>query len=142
MSDFDTSYRLIDHTADFGIHVWGDHPAALFENAAMATVNQVSDLKRIETTESISVSVDGVDWPDLMVNWLREILYLFNGRDLLAGRVAVDRICATHLDATLDIAPFDPQRHTIRQEIKAVTYHQIQVSRGSEGWEARVIFDV
>jgi len=35
-----------------------------------------------------------------------------------------------------------PGRHVLKHEIKAVTYHQIQVSETESGWEARVIFDV
>jgi len=142
MRSADLNYRLIDHTADFGIHVFGADPAALFVNAALAMIEQITDLHRIKASQSLAVSVDGVDWPDLMVNWLREVLYLWNGREVLPDRVSIEVIGERHLKAGLEVEPFDPGRHFIRQEIKAVTYHQIRVYSGARGWEAKVIFDV
>ena len=46
------------------------------------------------------------------------------------------------LKARLFYEPYDPDRHAVLQEIKAVTYHQIRVAPVPEGWEARVIFDI
>ena len=37
---------------------------------------------------------------------------------------------------------FDPVRHRIEREIKAVTYHQASVTKTGDGWLARVVFDV
>ncbi|MGZ3608142.1 MAG: archease [Syntrophales bacterium] len=38
--------------------------------------------------------------------------------------------------------PFDPAKHTINTEIKAVTYHQAAVKEAQGMWTGRVIFDV
>lgn len=138
----DVNYHLIDHTADFGIHVFGADPGTLFVNAALATIEQVTDLSNIQASQSVAVSVDGADWPDLMVNWLREVLYLWNGREMLPARVVIENISERHLNARLDVEAFVPGRHFIRQEIKAVTYHQIRVDTGPDGWESKIIFDI
>jgi SHS2 domain-containing protein len=37
---------------------------------------------------------------------------------------------------------YDPQRHPIDTEIKAVTYHQLRIEQREARWEARVIFDL
>ena len=142
MRSANPNYRLIDHTADFGIHAFGVDPSALFVNAAWAMIEQITDLNRIKASQSLAVAVDGVDWPDLMVNWLREVLYLWNGRQMLPDRITIEIIDERHLNAGLEVEPFDPGRHFIRQEIKAVTYHQIRVYPGARGWEAKIIFDV
>jgi SHS2 domain-containing protein len=47
-----------------------------------------------------------------------------------------------NLSAKVFYDPYDPDCHSIKIEVKAVTYHQIQVTSGPSGWEARVIFDV
>ena len=138
----DKNYRLIDHTADFGIHVFGDDLTALFANAALATIEQITDIKKIKASRTINISADGRDWADLMINWLREVLYCWNGYELLPGGVDIEKIFPHRIEARIGVEPFDPDRHFIRQEIKAVTYHQIRVDKVSEGWEARIIFDV
>jgi SHS2 domain-containing protein len=142
MQRTDLNYSLIEHTADFGIHVRGADPSDLFANAALAMIDQITDLAAIKGRQTVDISVEGADWPDLMVNWLREILYLWNGQDLLAARIDIERIADTGLKALVDVDPYAPERHHVRQEIKAVTYHQIRVDKAPQGWEAVVIFDI
>ena len=136
------SYEIIDHTADIGLHVFGNDPADLFRNAARALTDVITDRRNVVAVDSIGVSVEGHDWPDLMVNWLRELLYLWSGKDLLIASVEVDRINNQRIVAVAGVEPFQPDRHRIRNEIKAVTYHQIDVSEGLTGWEATIILDV
>jgi SHS2 domain-containing protein len=135
-------YRLIDHTADCGIHVFGTDPVELFANAAFATFDMLTEINSLECLKTTNLRVTGDDWSDLMVNWLRELLYFWNGKELLVKKTQILALSENELSANIELDHFDPDRHEIKIEIKAVTYHQIQVGRGPEGWEARVIFDV
>ncbi len=76
-----------------------------------------------------------------MVNWLREILYLWAGEAILVQSVQIESISENHLSAHLLVDPFSLDRHTLKSEIKAVTYHQIQVFDTGSRWESKVIFD-
>lgn len=135
-------YEIIDHTADIGLRVFGTDPADLFCNAAHALTDVITEPKKVAATTSLALSVTGRDWPDLMVNWLRELLYLWSGKELLVASVAIQQISPQHIVAVASVEPFGPERHRIRHEIKAVTYHQIDVSEGLTGWEAKIILDV
>jgi protein archease len=135
-------YRLIDHTADIGIHVFGSELETLFANAAIAMVEQITDLGTLNGSNKSEIRVAGNDWADLMVNWLREVLYLWSGRQMLVKGVHIVTISEYALTATANVDLYDPGRHIIKHEIKAVTYHQIQVYEGPNGWEATIIFDI
>ena len=135
-------YRLIDHTADFGIEVFAGDAGALFSEAARAMFDQVVDRRRLDGEGRRPVVVTGTDWTDLMVNWLRELLYLWNGERILVRRVAIRGIAPDRISATALVDKYDPARHDIESEIKAVTYHQARVVPGPGRWSARVIFDV
>jgi len=141
--DGQSVYRLFDHTADLGMEIYGDDPRALFTHAARALfevlVSSVGQADACETGEDIEVT--GEDWPDLMVNWLRELLYLWAGRQLLLVKLHIDTIEETRICAHLETCRFDPQRHLIEKEIKAVTYHQVETGPHGGRWRARVIFD-
>ena len=89
-----------------------------------------------------TVEVGGDDWADLMVNWLRELLYLWNGEEQLVCAIAVEFLDRNHLRARVATTDYSPDIHSIRNEIKAVTYHQIQVGPHESGWRAQVIFDI
>ena len=135
-------YRIIDHTADIGIQVYGQDMNRLFTNAAHALFDFITDTQLIDKVTEKKIAVSGEDWPDLMVNWLRELLCLWTVEDSLVRDVNIKQVSEYSLRAIAIGEPYDPNRHVIKEEIKAVTYHQIDVHPGSSGWEARIIFDV
>jgi protein archease len=54
----------------------------------------------------------------------------------------VTEIGRTSVRGILRGEKFNPLRHEFRGEVKAVTYHELAVTRTHSGWQARVIFDV
>jgi SHS2 domain-containing protein len=136
------NYTLLNHTADMGIKIRGIDLIDLFENAGNALIHVMLGDKPLGKTHSMKISVSGDDLADLMVRWLGEIHYLFEGEDLVVTSVNIDSLTPSQLEATLETVPFDPEIHEILNEIKAVTYHQIEVSNKGDTWEARVIFDL
>lgn len=137
-------YRLIDHTADLGMEIFGADPEALFANAAKALFDVLvkTDGRDLPADRRREIDVEGGDWADLMVNWLREVLYLYNGEQQVLSRLEIRAVTDTRLRATVFTSDFDTGRHWVDSEIKAVTYHQIEVGPTEKGWWARVIFDI
>lgn len=135
-------YRLLDHTADFGLEITGENPAVLFARAALALADVIAGPLTAAGCHRRRVAVEGADWPDLMVNWLRELLYLWSGEQELLCDVEIAAIDETRLHAVVASVPYAPRHHEIRNEIKAVTYHQAEVVRQETGWVARVYLDV
>ena len=136
------TYRRIDPTADCGIQVSGRDLKHLFENAGLALFDLITDNTQVESRLEYPVHVSGSDWADLMVNWLRELLYFWSGKELLVNEIEVTEIFEYQLAAKICADAYDSNRHRLNHEIKAVTYHRIQVTNPPTGWEAIVIFDV
>jgi SHS2 domain-containing protein len=137
-------YTLLDHTADLGIKIRGTDPIDLFENAGRALIHLILMIKSPGKTTPLKLSLSGDDLADLMVRWLGEILYLFEGENLVVTSINIGALSPSppSLEAALDTTPFDPQMHEILMEIKAVTYHQIEVVNKGDMWESSVIFDL
>ncbi|MGA8181847.1 MAG: archease [Desulfobacterales bacterium] len=135
-------YELIDHTADFGIRVFGSNERELFSNAALALFDVLTETKALSGNDSRMITVFGDDWPDLMVNWLREVLYWWNGKKRLVKSVEILSLSEKKLSAKICYDAYDLDRHIIKIEIKAVTYHQVYVKSSPSGWEAGIIFDI
>ncbi|MFZ1985625.1 MAG: archease [Desulfatitalea sp.] len=137
-------YRLFDHTADLGIEISGADPEALFTNAGHALFEVIAPSVRlpVEGLRRHTISVQGEDWADLMVNWLRELLYLWNGRQQLLGQLRIESLDQNRLQAAVTTGDYIVGQYRIDKEVKAVTYHQVQVGPTNDGWRARVIFDV
>jgi SHS2 domain-containing protein len=135
-------YLVFDHTADLGIQVFGSTIQELFVNGAYAVFDLIADMDQVQLKEEHTITAAGSDWGELWVNYLRECLYAFNGRGLLCHEFSILSINKVYVAAHLRGEVFDPSRHQIKQEIKAVTYHQASVIETPQGWIGKVIFDV
>jgi SHS2 domain-containing protein len=135
-------YRLLDHTADLGVEIFGATPEALFANAARTLGELLCDPQALQPRGERLVEAVGEDWADLMIDWLRELLYLWNGEQQLWADVSIETIDANRLVARVGTDLYDAARHSMRHDIKAVTYHGIEVAPAVGGWRAAVIFDV
>ncbi|HBJ74877.1 MAG TPA: hypothetical protein DDY86_05025, partial [Syntrophaceae bacterium] len=89
-----------------------------------------------------ALTVEGSDPADLLINFLREILYLFNGERRIVISCSIVMLGKRKLVANLALESYNSKRHLIKTELKAVTYHGLSVERMKKGWKARVIFDV
>lgn len=136
------TFRLFDHTADLGVEVFGKTEEELFANTALALISLTTDPARIEAAQKKAITVEGADSADLYVNFLREVLYLINGKGFLPVEVIIEEMQPQRLRATIRGDRYDVKKHRIHKEIKAVTYHQAAVEQTPTGWKGRVIFDV
>ena len=135
-------YRIIDHTADFGLEIFAPDLKTLFADAAHAMFEQIVDIKNLKGLNEYHVHVKGIDWPDLMVNWLREVLYLWAGAEKLVKNTQILSLSEYELFSKITGDDYEPDCHIIKNEIKAVTYHQIKVQKIQDGWMSQIIFDV
>jgi SHS2 domain-containing protein len=142
-------YKFFDHTADIGVEISGRTKKELFANAASALFDVLIEnndsksktAKRVQGRQKI-VTVEGADVEDLFINFLRELLYLFNGEKFITVRCEIIQFSNKELQVRLTGESFNDKKHLIKTEIKAVTYSGLSVEKQKSGWRARVIFDV
>ena len=139
-------FREIDHTGDIGIAVTASSLPQLFERAAAGMFWVLTDPATIQTPEGTPITVDGRDREALMVRWLSELNYRHTVDDVLYGAFEVESIEDTDdhltLAATVRGEPIDPARHTVYTEIKAITFHGMEIEETDDGWTVQVIFDM
>jgi SHS2 domain-containing protein len=135
------SFEFIDHTADVGILVTAPTPEGMFETAALAFTELVTKVDSLNLRLERKFRLHEDDMETLLVTWLQELLYLLDTEDLVFGRFQV-KLQESSLEATAWGDVFDPEIHPMKTEIKAVTYHQLEVEQNDQGWQARVIFDI
>jgi SHS2 domain-containing protein len=141
-------YILFDHTADIGCEIFGKTGKELFVNSVAALFDLMLVRKGCPekggtpALEKKSLAIEGNDSEDLLINFLREALYLYNGEKWVVTGCEPVELTPKHIVAQLSGEPYNPQKHKIKTEIKAVTYHGLSVKRTKTGWKARVIFDV
>jgi SHS2 domain-containing protein len=135
-------YETFEHTADLGLRVRAAQLNTLFEEAAAALFSLiVTNLDAVRPTRQLSFQIAGNRLDDLLRDWLAELLYTFHTGRLLLAQFAVS-VNDRGLVATASGEPIDPARHHLDQEVKAVTYHGLKVTRDGPQWLAEVIVDI
>ncbi|MRR15726.1 MAG: archease [Deltaproteobacteria bacterium] len=138
-------YKMFDHTADIGVEILGRTKKELFANAAGAIFDILIERHEdavVSAKQSRKLIAGGTDVEDLLINFLRELLYLFNGAGWVVEQCKIMECSHTRLTAEVTGEPYHPKKHSIKNEIKAVTYSGLSVTKQKAGWKARVIFDV
>jgi SHS2 domain-containing protein len=96
----------------------------------------------VEKKESFRLTLNGLDLEDLLVVWLSELLYYQTTKEKLFCEFEIKKIDDKNLDAWVYGDSYDPKKHSLKKEIKTVTYHQIKVEKVNDLWRTQVIFDV
>jgi SHS2 domain-containing protein len=135
-------YETFEHTADLGLRVRAPDLDRLFAEAGEALFSAVvEDLSAVRPLESAEVRLQGDDREYLLFDWLKGLLYLFDGEHRLFSRFEV-RLRPDGLDGVAWGEPLDRQRHELSHEVKAITYHGLKVEQTPDGWLAEVIVDI
>ena len=135
-------YRIIPHPADIGIEAYGPTLAEAFEQAAAALMSVILDPGLVETQSSKIVEITANDIEQLLVRWLSEILYIYDGKKFVSKDFSVSALTPTSLTAIVRGEPLSPTMHRTKLDVKAVTYHQIQVREEVGGGVVRVYLDI
>ena len=136
------TYELIDHTADVGIKAYGKNLEEAFQNVAKGMFDIITDSSEIESVGQYNVDLEAPDIEQLLIDWLSELLYLNSARNLVFGFFKVDLDEKNNkLSAKIFGEKFTLSRHKIGTEIKAVTYHMIEV-RNKRPYHVQVLFDI
>ncbi len=142
----ETLYTEVEHTADLAILVEADSLRELYRRAALALFALLVEGGDVHAGERRHLTVDGRDREDLMHELLSRLLSDFYADDFIAASIAVTHVDDRHLEADLEGECFDRRRHVSLREIKAVTYHGLEIRGADESgprlWQARVTFDV
>ncbi|MCK6560499.1 archease [candidate division KSB1 bacterium] len=142
MSTPSSGFEPIDHTADVGYRLYAATLPELFIVAARALFDAITELETVRPAFTRAIHATAGDVEALLVAWLSELNFCcLHGLEVFS-QFEIKRFSPTALSALAHGEKIDLQRHEIRTEIKAVTYHGLHVRETVAGWEAQVIFDV
>ena len=133
-------YKLIEHTADVGIKAYGKNISEAFINAAIGMFDIITDNAKIEAVGQYDIQLEAPDLEQLLVDWLSELLFLNSAKNLVFGSFNV-KIDKNRLSAQVFGEEYSKSKHKMGVEIKAVTYHILEVSKKAP-YYVQVLFDV
>jgi SHS2 domain-containing protein len=135
-------YELLAHTADIGVIARGRDMKEAFVNAACGLFSIIAEPHGVQAKDRIPLEVTAPDREALLVNWLNELIYLSSTREMLFSNFDISSLSDTELKATVGGEKIDRSRHRLIREVKATTYHKLDVEQDADGWRVQVIFDI
>ena len=134
-------FEIIEHTADVGIKAYGTDMKQAFANAAKALFSLIAELDNVEEVTYRDIELTAPDRESLLVNWLNELIYLFDVENIIFKRFDITQLSETHLKARSYGRKVDSARDELKIGIKAATYHMLKVEQ-DDGYKVQVILDI
>lgn len=135
-------YVILDHPADMGIEAYGKNLNEAFEEAAVALTSIILDASSIKPIEIQTIEITASDYEHLLVKWLSEILYLYDGKKFVCAEFDIENITPIFLRAKVKGENFDNNKHLTKLDVKAITYHQVLVHENGGKGLVRVFVDI
>lgn len=134
-------YEVLDHTADLMVRARGADMGECYANLAYGMFDQMVDLAGVKSEEKRSVEVAGEDPEDALYSFLSELLFMEDYDGLIFKEFEV-KVSDDLLKISCECAgeKLDRSRMHLRTEIKAVTFHMMEIDPAKH--EATVLFDV
>ena len=134
-------FEIINHTADVGIIAYGADMNEAFANAAKALFSLITDLDDVEEVMHRDIELTAPDQESLLVEWLNELIYIFDAENIIFKRFDITQLSNTHLKARSYGHKVDSSRHKLKTGVKAATYHMLKIDKSSGG-KVQVLFDI
>ncbi|MFH0731771.1 MAG: archease [Candidatus Omnitrophota bacterium] len=136
------NYEFLEHTADFGIRVWGKTQTELFTNAATGMFEYITDISKVKPTKTIAMELESDDRNGLLKDWLSELLYYCNVKNMLFCEFKIDAIDDKRIECELKGERIDKSTYKLNHEVKAVTFHNLNIEEKEGLLTTEIIFDV
>jgi len=132
-------YRLLDHEADIRLEIYGNTLEELFSNAASGIFQFIVDAEGKDAEKGKRIEIEGNG--ELLINFLNELLFLWDTEGFIPKEFSL-KVSHNKLTGTVAGCVFDPEKCTIKQEVKAVTYHKFYLKEENGIYKAQIILDV
>jgi len=133
----DDKYEYLYHIADAKFKAYGSTLEEAYENAALAMFNVMINTSGLGTSESRDIEVGSPDIKGLLVEWLCELLYLFEVDEIIFSEFKIisieKKIDGFSLKGKASGEPIDLSCHNFDTQVKAVTFHDLQVDEDDTG---------
>lgn len=138
-------FRVIEDiaSADFVFEAHGVNISELFANCALACFFAMTDPATVDPVKSFKLEVEGHRIEDLLYNFIAELIFIKDAEKVFLSQFDID-ISPDNaiLKAVVGGEPIDYNKHIIKTDVKAVTYHELRVWTDKEGYSARMILDL
>jgi len=138
-------FEIIDHTADIGLIAYGKNKEQVFINAAKGMFEIIAGgNKTLKENFYDKIKLEADNLEGLLFAWLNELLYIGETRLVILNKFQIKELSDFQIKAEVGGTKINPPSIKIEKEVKAVTYHRLEIKKDEESglWRAQIIFDI
>ncbi len=142
-------FEVFEHTADIGLVAYGKNKKEVFLNAAKGMYEIIAGENKIPKKyfkenfyDKIKLEADNPE--GLLFAWLNELLFIGESRLVILEKFKIKKLSDYQIEAEVEGTKINPPAVKIEKEVKAVTYHRLEIKKDEESglWRAQIIFDI
>ena len=133
-------FEIVETTADIGIKVVATGIEEFFDDAAKGMFSVMFDAEIEGWPAAHEIALEAPDIESLLVDWLSELLYLFEVKKFIFGSAGFSELNENTLRCKALGTNYSGS--IIGTEIKAVTHHLLDVGTSENRYETTIIFDL
>jgi len=139
-------YRYLEEisSADAAFEATGRTLEELFRDAAIATFEVMADTNTVKQVLTREIELENESVDGLLIDWLSELVFIKDAETILFSvfKVKIRKNDVYILKAVAKGENIDREKHSLRSDVKAVTYHMFEVTKKGDNWTARVVLDI
>ncbi len=136
------NYEIFDHTADMGMRVVAPTMSALLAPAAYGLYAMIGELASAGAAATLAIELTGDDPSIMLRDFLDELLVLFDRDKRIAVTLDDGEFTGDRLHVAVQTRGIDEDRCVFLREVKAITYHALDIVDVPGGFQATVIVDI
>lgn len=139
------NYKFIDHTADIAVELEGSSLEELFIAGFEAWLSIVIDANNLKADDLIDVDISANSKEGLLVSFLNELNFLLSTKKWISLSIRSIKIIEdSHgFEVSAELSGIKLKNNfSLKQEIKSVTYHKMEIVKKKNNYSTLVVFDI
>lgn len=130
--------------ADIAFKVKEKSLELLFETAAITLFRLQTNIDKIEDVKFFEFNLNNKEIDRLLYQFLNEIIYLKDAEFFFPSKVTfqIKKDNLWNISGKFFGETFDETRHTIGNDLKAITMHNFYLKEENNNWEAYILVDI
>lgn len=139
-------YNFLDHTADIAVDIKADTLDELFMASAYSWRDYISDDNNSFSSEKHLLDLSENNLEVLLVSFLSELNFLYQSKSWMMDKVnsliITEKNDSWNLNAEILGQSSNRREMNLKTEIKAITYHQMEIKEQQGRFSTRIVFDI
>ncbi len=138
------NYEYFETTADIGVTACGESLENAFINSALGTMNLITSINQIKPKITKKVEIKSEDIYGLLYDWITELLILLDSDFFIASEydIIITKNNEYILTGNITGDIYNTDLYNYKTEVKAITYHNMDIKKIGDKYKLNFILDL